>query len=75
VLFTDVEPRKGERKSVSVPESVKRIRVLPPFQVVYETHPYTGGDTVEVPESIADDWILNQWVVEETPEPPRKRGR
>ena len=65
VFFDDVastEPRKRERRPVTAPEPLKRVRVLAPFQVVHETRPYTGGDVVEVPESIADSWLLNKWV-------------
>jgi len=43
-------------------EPLKNVRVLPPFQVVYDTVPYRGGDMPEVPVSLADEWLRNSWV-------------
>jgi hypothetical protein len=64
VFFDDVasaEPRKRETKPV-VPEPLKRVRVLSPFQVVYAGTVYLPDSVAEVPVSLADSWILNQWV-------------
>jgi hypothetical protein len=43
-------------------EPLKRVRVLRPFQVVYDTVAYSNGDTPVVPVALADQWIKNQWV-------------
>lgn len=43
------------------PEPNVSVRVLPPFSVAYDGVPYWGGATVEVPKSLADKWIRNQW--------------
>jgi hypothetical protein len=88
MFFNDVaEPREGEPEPVRKPEPLKRVRVLPPFMVAHEGTQYFPNSVAEVPESVADNWLLNQWVVsDETaavpadlqeliePEQPRKRG-
>jgi hypothetical protein len=84
VFFRDVvsgETRERE-KPVVVPEPLKRVRVLAPFQVAHAGTQYFPGEVAEVPQSLANNWILNQWVVSDEPllpdvvpaEPPR-RGR
>jgi hypothetical protein len=51
-------------EKVAAPEPLKRVRVNVPFQVVYETIPYTGGQITEVPADVADSWLRNTWVTE-----------
>lgn len=80
VFFDDVvstEPRKREKKPVVVPEPLKRVRVLRPFQVVYKGDVFLPDSVAEVPESLADNWILNQWVEQVAGEilPPKRRTR
>lgn len=62
----DAEPRTMPL-TVKDAEPLKRVRVLAPFRVVYETRPYTDGDTPEVPEALAQEWVRNRWA-EELPE-------
>lgn len=50
---------------VRTPEPLKKVKVLHPFSVAYQGVPYWGDSQVEVPESLAHDWIRNQWVVAE----------
>lgn len=73
------QPREGE--NVAGPEQPKRVRVLRPFMVAHEGTKYFPDTIAEVPESLADNWIKNQWAeseapVEKTIDPvPAKRGR
>jgi hypothetical protein len=39
-----------------------RIKVLPPYGVAHDGTAYFPGHTPEVPQSVADAWIRNNWV-------------
>lgn len=39
-----------------------KVRVSDRWSVVHEGKRYVLGDTVTVPESLADEWIRNHWV-------------
>jgi hypothetical protein len=82
LFLSDVaESREREKEPVRKPEPLKRVRVLPPFMVAHAGMQYFPGRVAEVPESVADEWVLNKWVVSESPEEveqpvgPRKRAR
>jgi hypothetical protein len=51
-------------ESVKQVESVRRVKVLPPFRVVHDATAYSDGQTAEVPEAVAEQWLLNHWVTE-----------
>jgi hypothetical protein len=44
-----------------VPQPLKRVKVVAPFRVVYETIAYSGGDLAEVPADVAESWLRNSW--------------
>jgi hypothetical protein len=79
MFFNDVAREHEEESVVVVPEPLKRVRVLPPFMVAHEGTQYFPNGVAVVPASIADDWLLNQWVVsessEEVEQPPVARKR
>ena len=58
--------RRGHRPSddapVVAPEPLRRVRVLPPFQVVRDGTAYWPEAVVEVPEPLAATWLLNRWL-------------
>jgi hypothetical protein len=72
LFFNDVvsEPREREPEPARKPEPLLRVTVLAPYMVAHEGARWFPGETAEVPESLADDWILNQWVI---PEDPREK--
>lgn len=39
-----------------------KVKVHDKWSVVHEGQRYVQGDTVEVPQSLADEWIRNHWV-------------
>jgi len=51
-------PDDEERK---VPEPLTIVRVLAPYRVVHDGVAYTGDAIAEVPESLAQEWVLNRW--------------
>lgn len=65
----DVRPQP-ENHEATTPESLKRVKVLPPFLVAHDGTSYWPNAVAEVPESVAAHWILNQWV-----EPDESRRR
>jgi hypothetical protein len=69
LFISDVaESREREEEPVKVPEPVKKVRIRQPFMCAYQGTQYFPDEVAEVPESIADYWIVNQWVVPESPE-------
>ena len=42
-----------------------RVKVLHPFSVSHEGVSYWPGETADVPEHIAAQWIRNEWVADE----------
>ena len=48
-----------EDKSAEKPVKVK---VIGRWSVVHEGRRYVQGDTVTVPESLADEWLRSHWV-------------
>jgi hypothetical protein len=48
------------------------VSVNTPFQVVHEETIYTPGQTVDVPQDVADKWIEAGWVSQATQ--PEKRA-
>jgi hypothetical protein len=56
-----VEPLKKDLPEV---EPVKRVKVLGNFRVVHDGTAYSGGDVAVVPEALAEEWLLNNWVTE-----------
>lgn len=65
-------PRRGRRvgaehvQLVEEPEApqTRRVRVIGNFRVVHQGVPYVPGDVPEVPESLAQEWLLNRWVTD-----------
>lgn len=50
------------------------VRAVEPFQIVHEGSPYRPGETVEVPEHLADWWIMQGWA-ETAPQSPPKGSK
>jgi hypothetical protein len=79
VFIEDCEVRPREKaEKVVVPEPCRRVRVLSPFSVSYDGVAYWAGSVVEVPESLAANWVVQRWVESlepEEPEKPRRRGK
>lgn len=83
LAFIQTDKKHGQRPTevAAEPESLKRVKVLSPFSVCHEGNRYLPAQIAEVPESLADWWILNHWVsgepspVQDEPAtPPRRRG-
>jgi hypothetical protein len=58
----NVEFIEEDDESPKHAKPTRRVKVLSPFQVVYETVVYPPGAVASVPESLADEWIRAQWV-------------
>jgi hypothetical protein len=43
-------------------EPLVKVAVQEPFQVVHDERVYWPGAVAQVPQSLADKWIENQWV-------------
>lgn len=43
-------------------EKTVKVRVSDRWRVVHDGKPHTKGDTLSVPESVAQDWERNRWV-------------
>lgn len=43
-------------------ENTVKVRVLGRYRVVHDGEPYTGGDTLTVPESTAAEWERGRFV-------------
>lgn len=43
-------------------EKTVEVKVSDRWSVVHDSQRYVEGDTVTVPESLADEWIRNHWV-------------
>lgn len=48
----------------AVPVTVSRVAVNAPFQVAFEGVVYRFGESAEVPEDVAAEWIRNGWVTD-----------
>jgi hypothetical protein len=46
--------------------------VIPPFQCVHRGTVYGPGDTAEVPDEVAREWIAHGWAEGQAKAPPRK---
>ncbi|OBH43376.1 hypothetical protein [Mycobacterium mantenii] len=57
----DVRPQP-DKQETQTPEPLKRVRVLAPFLVAHDGTAHWPNAVVEVPESVAAHWLLNQWV-------------
>jgi hypothetical protein len=43
----------------------KKVKVLPPYRVVYELKPYTKDEVIEnLPGELAAEWLRYGWVAE-----------
>lgn len=51
-----------------------RVKVSPPFQVNHDGKTYGPGETVAVPDELAERWITAGWV-EEAPTRGRSRSK
>jgi hypothetical protein len=84
IIESDKHGQRPTPEEVVAPEPLKRVKVLPPYQVCHEGIRHFPGEIAEVPESLAEQWIRSQWVVSddqpevvESPSPdpqPRRRG-
>lgn len=45
-----------------VNEKQVKVRVSDRWRVVHNDKPYLKGDTLSVPEKVADEWERNRWV-------------
>jgi hypothetical protein len=52
-------------KVKDAPEPLTRVKVLSPFQVVHDATAYYPNAVLEVPASVADNWLRNRWVTAE----------
>jgi hypothetical protein len=50
------------------------ITVLAPFAVVHEGKRYVPGDTPDIPDAIARDWIAQGWAEKPKPAPAKSRA-
>lgn len=46
----------------SKPEKTVKVRVSDRWSVTHEGKRHTAGDTVTVPEHVAEEWERNRWV-------------
>ncbi len=46
----------------TMPEKTVKVRVSDRWSVAHDGKRYVKGDTVTVPESVADEWQRNGWV-------------
>jgi hypothetical protein len=81
LAFIQTDEHGHRTEPAAEPEPLKRVKVLSPFSVCHEGVRYLPAEIAEVPESLADWWILNLWVVsdepppaQDEPGPPRRRG-
>jgi hypothetical protein len=56
----------GQIAHLSEVSKLKAVRVLAPFQVVFNTVVYRPGDVAMVPAALADAWIRDQWVTDDS---------
>ena len=49
-----------EKKPVS--DKPTKVRVSDRWQVIHDGKPYTKGDTLTVPEHLAEEWDRSRWV-------------
>jgi len=49
-------------EDTSMPEKTVKVRVTAPFRVVHEGNPHTDGDTLTVPDNVAQEWERSGWV-------------
>ena len=70
IIESDAEPGSGARRKrpeeLPKPEPFKKVRVSAPYQVVYDATVYRPGDVATVPASLADQWVLNRWVTDDS---------
>lgn len=71
LAFIQTDRKHGQRPTEAAPEPerLKRVKVLSPFSVCHQGNRYLPAQLAEVPERLADWWILNQWVVSDEPSP------
>jgi hypothetical protein len=53
---------------------IVKVKISAPVQVVHEGARYTIGQTADVPDQVAQDWIRQGWVTEAKAAAPRKRS-
>lgn len=60
----------------SAPVETVTVKVHAPHRAVHEGSVYTGGDLIEVPVALADQWIKERWVsaVRAPRRPPSVKG-
>ncbi len=63
--------KKGEPKMVTEdkPNKSVKVKVSDRWAVVHDGTRYANGDTVTVPEHVADEWERNHWVQRVVPKP------
>jgi len=78
-FFEDLEfiDRPEEKAPEPAPEALKRVRVCGPWLVAHEGIRYLANEVAEVPESVAQNWITQKWLVSEpsddaAPKPARR---
>ena len=50
-----------------------RVKVVAPVQVLFAGTRYTLGDTADVPDNVAQEWIRSGWATETKSAPARKK--
>lgn len=48
------------------------VTVVPPFQVQHDGEVYTPGQTAEVPDAVAQQWLTHGWVGVKRKAPAKK---
>jgi hypothetical protein len=50
-----------------------KVKVSAPVQVVHAGKKYTKGDTADVPDQVAKEWIQQGWATESKAAPRKRR--
>ncbi|MGB6512642.1 MAG: hypothetical protein WBF57_06585 [Mycobacterium sp.] len=53
--------------------NLMRVKVVAPVQVLFAGTRYTLGDTADVPDNVAQEWIRSGWATETKSAPARKK--
>jgi hypothetical protein len=62
-------------KAVVHTPAVVKVLVSEPFRLVHAGNVFTGGDTAEVPDHVAAEWVHRGWATEvSAAEPDEQRG-
>jgi hypothetical protein len=60
------------RETKAVADKTIKVRVSDRWRVVRDGKPYIKGDTVTVPENVAQEWEGSGWIERVTSNPARK---